>query len=60
VNAVLFFQSRRNLAGNGLQMRFGSCRANDKKVGERGYPAKIQDDDFLRLFVRGEFGASFR
>jgi hypothetical protein len=29
----------------------GCRRANDKEIGERRYPAQIQHDDLLRLFV---------
>jgi hypothetical protein len=41
-------------------MRLGSGRANNKEISERGYSAKVQDKNLLRLFVRGELGASFR
>ena len=56
---VVLFQSRFNLARNRFELRLGCRRANNEKIGEGRYPAQIQHDDLFRLFVRGEFGASF-
>jgi len=46
-----------NLAGDGLEMRFGRSRTNDEKVREGRDFAQIQNDDFFRLFAGGKFGA---
>jgi hypothetical protein len=58
-NRVILSQSRFNFICDRFKLRLGSDRANHKEIGERRDRAQIQDDDVLRLFIRGEFGAGF-
>jgi hypothetical protein len=52
-------QPRFNFVCDRFKLRFGGGRANHEEIGERRDRAQIQDDDILRLFVRGEFRAVF-
>jgi hypothetical protein len=54
---MIFLESRFDLVRNCLQVWLGRSRANDKEIGERRDAAKIDHDDFLGLFVRGQLGA---
>jgi hypothetical protein len=40
-------------------MRLRRARADNEEIGERRDSLEIEDDDVLRLFVRGEIGAGF-
>jgi hypothetical protein len=54
---VVLPQPRFNFTGDGLEVRLGRGRANDKEIGEAGDSAQIEERDVLRFFVRGELGA---
>jgi len=52
-------QSRFNFICDRFELRLRRGRADHEEIGERGDRAQIQDDDVLRLLVRGEFRAGF-
>ena len=54
---MILAQSRFNFICDRFELRLGRGRANHEEIGERRDRAQIQDDDVLRLFVRGEFRA---
>ena len=58
-NSVVLLQPRFDLARNRFQMRLGSSRTNDKKIGEGGNPAQIHDNDLFCFLVGSELGAEF-
>jgi hypothetical protein len=58
-NRMILSQPRFNFICDRFKLRLGRGRANHEEIGERGDRAQIQDDDVLRLFVRGEFRAAF-
>ena len=58
-NRMILTQPRFNFICDCFKLRLGRGRANHEEIGERGDRAQIQDDDALRLFVRGEFRAGF-
>ena len=57
---VLFrFQPVLDLAGDRLEMRLGSPRADEEEIGEAGNAAQVERDDILCFFVGCEFCAEF-
>jgi hypothetical protein len=56
-HGMVFLQTRFNFSGDGFEMRFGRGGADDKKIGERGNSAQIEDDDVFGLLIRGKLGA---
>ena len=56
--SMVFFEAPFELTGDRFEMRLGCGGANYKEVSKGRNSAKIQDDDLLRLFVRGEFSAT--
>jgi hypothetical protein len=58
-NRLLLSQSRFNFICDRFKLRLGGGRANHEEIGERRDRAQIQDDNVLRLFVRGEFRTGF-
>jgi hypothetical protein len=40
-------------------MRLRGSRADNEEIGEARNSLQIQNDDILRLFIRGEIGAGF-
>ena len=54
---MILSQSRFNFICDRFKLRLRRGRANHEEIGERRDRAQIQDDDVLRLFVRGEFRA---
>jgi len=57
---VVLFQSRFDLTGNCLEMRFGRSRTNYKKIGKGRDVAEVENDDVFRFLIRRELGAGFR
>ena len=60
LDVVVLLQAIVQLSSNGLEMRLRGSRADDKKIGEGRYGAKVENNDVFGLFVRCEFGAGFR
>lgn len=58
-NRMILPQSRFNFICDRFELRLRRGRADHEEIGERGDRAQIQDDDVLRLLVRGEFRAGF-
>ncbi len=56
-NSVVFPESRLNLVRDRLELRLRSCGTDYEEIGEARNAAKIQNDDFFRLLVRGKLGA---
>lgn len=48
---VILSQACLDLAGDRLEMGFGSSRADDKEIGKGGDTAQIQSNDLFRLLV---------
>lgn len=59
-NSLVLFETGLDLARNRFEMRFRRSRAEHKEIREGRDAAKIQHDDLLRLFIRGQLGAGFR
>jgi hypothetical protein len=59
-NRVILSQSRFNFVCDRFKLRLGGGGANHEEICERGNCAQIQNDNVLRLFVRGELRADFR
>jgi hypothetical protein len=58
-NAVILLHPVFDCACDRLQMRFRGPRADNEEIGEARNSLQIQNDDILRLFIRGEIGAGF-
>jgi hypothetical protein len=58
-NRMILPQPRFNFVCDCFKLRLGCGRADYEEIGERRDRAQIQDDDVLRLFVRGEFRTVF-
>ena len=58
-NTVILLQLCLDLAGDGFQMRLGRSRTKNKKIGERGNVAQIEDYDLFCFLVGSELGAEF-
>ena len=58
-NRMVLLQSRFNFICDRFELRLRRGRADYEEIGERRDRAQIQDNDVLRLFVRGEFRADF-
>ena len=58
-NRMILSQLRFNFICYRFKLRLRRGRADHEEIGERRDRAQIQDDDVLRLFVRGEFRAGF-
>jgi hypothetical protein len=56
---MILSQLRFNFICDRFELRLGCRRANHEEIGEGRDRAQIQDDDVLRLLVRGEFRADF-
>ena len=56
-NGVVFSESRLNLVRDRLELRLRGCGTDYKEIGEARNCAKIQNEDFFRLLVGGEFRA---
>jgi hypothetical protein len=58
-NRMILSQSRFNFICDRFKLRLRRGRADHEEIRERRDRAQIQDDDLLRLLVRGEFRAGF-
>jgi hypothetical protein len=58
--AMVFAQSRFDLARNRFQMRLRSPGANDEEIRERGDFPQIEHHDLFRFLVGSKLGAGFR
>jgi len=58
-NRMILSQSRFNFICDCFELRLRRGRADHEEIRERRDRAQIQDDDVLRLFVRGELRAGF-
>ena len=56
-NSVVFPESRLNLVCDRLELRLRSCGTDYEEIGEARNRVKIQNEDFFRLLVGGEFRA---
>jgi len=56
-NVVILLQLVLNLARDCLEMRLGRAGADDEEIGEVRNLAKVEGNDALRVFVRGQFRA---
>ena len=57
-NCMVLSQVGFDFAGDRFQLRLGCRRANHEEICKCGDCTQVQNDDVLRLFVRGEFCAT--